>query len=66
MTPVQVLEKYALLLQRLARGFIVRRRLLFMRKILKGLHEAIAKRSDKLLQKWFAQVHAKHPPSCLL
>eukprot|EP00904_Undaria_pinnatifida_P002449 jgi/Undpi1/12204/HiC_scaffold_5.g01880.m1 len=53
----KVLEKYALMLQRLARGFIVRRRLLFMRKVLKGLHEAIAKRSDTLLSKWFAQVN---------
>ena len=52
----KVLEKYALMLQRLARGFIVRRRLVFMRKVLKGLHEAIAKRSDALLAKWFAQV----------
>lgn len=52
----KVLEKYAIMLQRLARGFIVRRRLLFMRKVLKGLHEAIRKRSDALLAKWFAQV----------
>ncbi|CAN0359677.1 unnamed protein product [Ectocarpus sp. 6 AP-2014] len=52
----KVLEKYALMLQRLARGFIVRRRLLFMRKVLQGLHDAIAKRSDTLLAKWFAQV----------
>lgn len=52
----KVLEKYAVMLQRLARGFIVRRRLLFMRKVLQGLHDAIAKRSDTLLAKWFAQV----------
>lgn len=54
----KVLEKYAIMLQRLARGFIVRRRLLFMRKVLKGLHEAIRKRSDALLAKWFAQVRS--------
>lgn len=55
----KVLEKYALMLQRLARGFIVRRRLLFMRKVLQGLHDAIAKRSDTLLAKWFAQVRGR-------
>lgn len=55
----KVLEKYALMLQRLARGFIVRRRLLFMRKVLQGLHDAIAKRSDTLLAKWFAQVRKR-------
>lgn len=52
----KVLEKYALMLQRLARGFIVRRRLLFMRQVLQGLHDAIKKRSDTLLAKWYSQV----------
>ncbi|CAN0175212.1 unnamed protein product, partial [Discosporangium mesarthrocarpum] len=41
----------------LARGFVVRRRLRFMREVLDGLRKAILKRSEPLLVKWFAQVN---------